>query len=168
MAYLVDGHNLIGAKLIPGIYIDQEDDEARLVAWLRARQPNLRASITVVFDGGVPGGTSLALSGGGVTAVFAARYRTQADDVIVRRVQNASNPSQITVVTGDRDLRRAVSRLGARVMQPADFVQRMNRPRRPPAGRRSSAKIEPKLPKSEVEAWLALFGVTDDEDHDQG
>ncbi|HID35553.1 MAG TPA: hypothetical protein EYP25_13495 [Anaerolineae bacterium] len=168
MTYLIDGHNLIGAELIPGIHIDQEDDEARLVAWLRARQPNLRAPITVVFDGGAPGGTSLALSGGGVTAVFAARYRTQADSVIIRRVQNAPNPSHMTVVTGDRDLRRAVSHLGASVMQPADFVQRMNRPRRPPSVRRSSAKIEPKLPKSEVEAWLALFGVTDDEDHDQG
>ncbi len=166
MEYLVDGHNLIGAGVIPGIDIDQEDDEARLMMWLRARQPNLRAKITVVFDGGVPGGTSLALSGGGVTAVFAARYRSKADPVIINRVSKARNPANITVVTNDADVRRAVRALGAQVMRAEEFVARMRRHPRPPASsaRRGSSKIEPKLPKQEVEEWLRIFGAADEEE----
>lgn len=157
--YLIDGHNLIGQELIPGIALDQEDDEARLVAWLRARQPNLRQKIVIIFDGGIPGGTSLSLSGGGVTAIFAAQQRTNADKVILARVRQARPASTITVVTNDSVLRQAVSSLGAQVMRPHDFVQRLQQiPRRWRKTPDSGGKLEPKLTENEIKDWLLLFG----------
>jgi len=160
--YLIDGHNLIGQGLIPGISLEQEDDEARLVMWLRARQPNLRQKMTVIFDGGIPGGASLALSGGGVTAIFAARRRSNADKVILARVRDAMPVSNLIVVTNDGVLRQAVRSLGAQVMRADEFVQRLQRPsrRRGPSGS-ASPKIEPKLSKQEVDEFMRLFGAED-------
>jgi len=156
--YLIDGHNLIGRGLIPGIALHQEDDEARLVAWLRARQPNLRQKIVVIFDGGIPGGTSSSLSGGGVTAIFAAQHRTNADKVILTRVRQARPASTITVVTHDGVLRQAVSSLGAQVMRPHDFVQRLQQiPRRWRKTSDSGGKLEPRLTENEIKDWLLLF-----------
>jgi len=157
MAYLVDGHNLIGTGLIPGIHLDQEDDEERLVQWLRARQPNLHSKITVIFDGGIPGGTSLTLSGGGVTAVFAARYRSNADQLILSRVRKAPSASSLTVVTNDTTLGQKSRSLGAKWMRPSEFMVRL-RQRRTSPSRRGALKPEPKLSEREVEEWLQLFG----------
>ena len=163
MEYLVDGHNLIGQGLIPGIHLDQEDDEERLVRWLRARQPHLKAKITVVFDGGIPAGTSLALTGGGVTAVFAARYRNKADHVILSRVRQATRPSHITVVTNDWELRQALNPLGVNVIPGAAFIRLLQR--RPTSSPGSSdQKLKPRMSKREVDEWLQLFGASGNED----
>jgi predicted RNA-binding protein with PIN domain len=167
MLYIIDGHNLIGQNLIPGIRIDDEDDEWRLVKWLQARQSNLRAQIVVVFDGGVPGGKDRALSGGGVTAMFAARYHTDADNVILNRVRKAADPKQLTIVTQDGELRAKVARLGANVMRPEAFLERLSRPPRRGRGRTAPIsdddgeapfKEDPRLAEDEVNEFLRLFG----------
>ena len=164
MEYLVDGHNLIGQGLIPGVHLDQEDDEERLVRWLRARQPNLGARITVVFDGGIPGGASPALSGGGVTAVFAARRRSKADDVILGRVRKAARPAQMVVVTEDWELRQAVRARGAQVMRGEAFIRKLHQhPGRTAASDEAAFKEKPRLSGRELDAWLQLFGADDDD-----
>ncbi|NOX63918.1 MAG: hypothetical protein GXP42_18535 [Chloroflexi bacterium] len=157
--YLIDGHNLIGSNAIPGIRLDQEDDEARLVDWLRARQPRLGQSVVVVFDSGIPGGISHALSGGGVTAIFAAQQRHRADAVILKRVQGELLRGHVTVVTNDRVLSEAVRGLGARVMRAQEFVRIAEKRRVKGRKRRSASrpKPEPKPSKREIEEWLALF-----------
>lgn len=162
--YLIDGHNLIGSGSIPGIRLEQEDDEWRLVQWLRARQPRLAQPIVVVFDSGIPGGTSQALSGGGVTAVFAAQYRNHADQVIFERVRRELLRSGVTVVTNDTVLREAVASLGADTMTAAAFVARLQKQRKRRSGQaKRRPQTEPKLPKQEVQAWLELF---EDRDRD--
>jgi len=157
--YLIDGHNLIGSGLIPGIHLAQEDDEARLIAWLRARQPRIRQKIVVVFDGGIPGGLSRSLSGSGVTAIFAAQRRSNADKVILARVREAGPAANVTVVSNDSVLRQAVRSLGAQTMRPAAFVQRLQQPSRRHAAASASPELEPKLSKQEVDEFLRLFGV---------
>ncbi len=158
--YLIDGHNLIGQGLIPGIDLQQEDDEARLVRWLRARQPNLRSKMTVIFDGGIPGGMSLALSGGGVTVIFAAQRRSNADRVILNRVRKAARPQEIIVVTNDADLRAQVQRAGARLMRGDAFIRRLQRPLRQVGP--ASPKEKPNLSKQEVDEFLQMFGAGED------
>lgn len=157
--YLIDGHNLIGSGLISGIDLSQEDDEQRLAAYLRGRQPLLRQPITVVFDGGLPGGQSLELSGGGVTVIFAAQDRSDADTLIRARVRKHKTPAQMIVVSNDGQLCREVQALGAEVLSAAAFLQRLTNPRRRPAPRSPRPQTEPKLAKSEVTAWLREFGV---------
>lgn len=157
--YIIDGHNLIGSGLVPGIDLSQADDEQRLAAFLRGRQPLLRQPITLVFDGGLPGGQSLELSGGGVSVVFAAQDRSDADTIIRERVRKHKTPSRVVVVSNDGQLCRDVQALGAEILSAAAFLQRLANPRRRPAPRSGKPQTEPKLPKSEVTAWLREFGV---------
>jgi predicted RNA-binding protein with PIN domain len=156
--YLIDGHNLIGSGRVPGINLQQEDDEWRLVQWLRARQPRLRQAIVVVFDSGIPGGWSRALSGGGVTVIFAAQQRNRADQIIFERVKRELVRAEITVVTNDTVLREAVGSLGAKTLDISGFMALLEkRSERRPKARARRPQAEPKLPKDEVEAWLKLF-----------
>ncbi len=156
--YIIDGHNLIGSGSVPGINLQQEDDEYRLTQWLRARQPRLGQPVVVVFDSGIPGGWSRELSGGGVTAIFAAQQRNRADQVIFERIQQELVRVDHTVVTNDTVLREAVGSLGAQTARVDEFMalfkKRTNRKRKVRVKRQQA---EPKLPKTEVEEWLRLF-----------
>ena len=155
--YLIDGHNLIGSGILPDVRLDQEDDEARLVGYLRARQPHVGRAITVVFDGGIPGGFSAALSGGGVTVTFAAQNRSDADAIILNRVRRQRTPAQLTVVSNDADLLQAAATLGAKTMRFVDFLALLNKPKRRPGSRPPRPAQEPKPSKAEVQAWINLF-----------
>ena len=158
MPYLIDGHNLIGSGRVPGINLQQEDDEYRLTQWLRARQPRLGQPVVVVFDSGTPGGWSRELSGGGVTVIFAAQQRNRADQVIFERVQQEMVRANYSVVTNDTVLREATGSLGAKTMKVDDFMTLVEkRPKRKRTVRAKRQQTEPKLAKDEVEDWLRLF-----------
>lgn len=157
--YIIDGHNLVGSGLVPGISLDQEDDEWRLVQWLRARQPLLRQPIVVVFDGGIPGGISRGLSGGGVLVIFAASYRTKADKVILDKVREEVIWQNVVVVTNDTVLRQAVRSLKARVLSLNEFMAQLSQRKHRGASHPKRLRTEPKLSKHEVEEWLRLFGA---------
>lgn len=152
--YLIDGHNLIGTGLVPGVHLAQEDDEQRLVDYLRARRERLNRPVVVVFDGGLPGGAAPALSGSGVTAVFAAQYRGDADGIILSRVRQ--NPKTCIVVTNDYELRHGCQALGAQVLTASEFIGLLNRPpRHQPTG--GQPKENPRLSEAEIEEWLRLL-----------
>ena len=155
MPYLIDGHNLIGQ--LHTISLDDPDDEEKLARLLSSYRARTRKAITVVFD---PGG-AFALSKrrqlGGVKIVFAP-YGSNADSVITRRVQKLRNPSEWLVVTSDRELADAVSRLGARVQSAAAFGLDLTG-----SGEASADWRESPPSPDEVDSWLALF-----EGRDQG
>jgi predicted RNA-binding protein with PIN domain len=157
--YLIDGHNLIGTELIPGIRLDQENDEEQLVRWLQARQPLLRRKLVVVFDSGIPAGTSADLSGGAVQAVFAAMRRSNADNVIKNWVRKSPAPQNITVVSDDIDVRETVQRAGADVLGELEFLSLIEKKAAEQAASRTRAQKEkPRLSKEELEDYLQMFG----------
>ena len=157
--YLIDGHNLIGTGLIPGIHLEQEDDEAQLVAWLRARKSYIPGKVVVVFDGGIPGGTSLQLSGGGVTAVFAAQKRTDADTVIRNRARSSKTPKSVIVVTNDAGLRQKLTSTDVALMTARAFVSLIEENQDKQAlARAKSQKEKPHLSGRELDEWMDLFG----------
>ena len=155
MPLLIDGHNLIGK--LPDLHLDDPDDEARLVARLRAycarerkrAKSPLRA--TVVFDHGLPGGRSQALSGGRVKVVFASAGRS-ADQVLLERIREAQDPCGLTVVTSDRSIIAAARARGARVVRSEAFAARLS-------ALTETDEVEQDVPLSpeEVEEWLDLF-----------
>ena len=166
--FIIDGHNLIGSGRVPGVHLSQEDDEWRLVQWLRARRQKVSRSMVVIFDGGIPGGTSMQLSGGGVKVVFAASHREKADALILRRVRQQQRPDRITVVSDDTGVRQAAEGAGVQVMRCVEFTQMLaNRQRRRRSPTRQRPAPEPKLPRAEVDAWLALFTETERYDSPQ-
>ena len=52
MPHIIDGHNLIGAGLLPGIRLGDPDDELQLLEQLRAYRARGGPEMIVFFDSG--------------------------------------------------------------------------------------------------------------------
>ncbi len=149
MPFLIDGHNLIAA--LPDIALDDPDDEAQLVLRLRSWTARERAKAVVVFDGGLPGGPSRTLSGGGLEVVFAARHHSTADRVIQARLRRLRDAGNWTVVSSDREVMESAYAAGARVLSSQAFTDQLARPE-------PFHREKPPAPDSEeVEEWLGIF-----------
>lgn len=149
MPLLIDGHNLIGR--MADLHLDDPEDEAKLVARLRAFAARTGRRITVVFDQGLPGGHSRELSGGGVEVVFAPTGHN-ADGILRERIRRARDPRALVVVTSDREIVAAARARGARVMRAEEFAAQFSTS--PPAvAPKPGAGLSPR----EVEEWLRIF-----------
>jgi predicted RNA-binding protein with PIN domain len=149
--YLIDGHNLIAQ--MPGLSLADPDDEARLVLRLRQYAARKRQKITVVFDHGIPGGGSSALSTGPVKVIFAGSH-TNADRVIQERIREAKTPTNIKVVSSDGEIRRAAEARRAEVITSQEFAQMLEKP--PPREPRHE-RDNIKLSRDEVKEWMRVF-----------
>lgn len=157
MPLLIDGHNLIGSGAFADISLADEDDEAKLVARLRVWRSKAKDRMTVIFDHGITGGRSIALSGAGVNVIFA-RNPQDADELIRRRLRNAAKG--LILVSNDAELRREAALAEVEVWRSDEFVQRMQTPARkkkaaPTA--EAGAESHVNLSEREVDQWLRLF-----------
>lgn len=157
MAYLIDGHNLIGQ--IAGLSLDDPHDEAKLVERLRRFAARRGKRCTVVFDGGLPGGPSRDLSTHSVRVVFA-HGGTTADAIIMERIRRTRDPGSLTVVSADHEIVDAAARRRIHVVAPHQFAQELDAPAITPA---DDTNPNPRLTPDEVDEWLALFGGDADE-----
>lgn len=152
MPFLIDGHNLIGK--LPDISLDDPNDEAQLVQKLAGFVARTRHRCVVVFDHGLPGGTSR-MSSRGVKVVFAS-HRSNADKVIMDRVRRERNPAIWTVVSSDNRVIATAQRYGMQTMRSAQFVSLMQRPPPPPKPSVDEAE-DVRLTPEEVDEWMELF-----------
>jgi hypothetical protein len=157
MPLLIDGHNLIGTGELPGLRLDDPDDEAKLVLRLRAYAARTGQRVTVVFDHGLPGGPSRELSGGGVKVVFASAGHT-ADGILRERIRRTRDPRQITVVTSDQQVVAAAKAHRVRVIPSRAFAAQMQAPPAAPPNEELPLKPEVYPPADEVDEWMHLFG----------
>ncbi|MBX2996892.1 MAG: NYN domain-containing protein [Caldilineaceae bacterium] len=157
MPLLIDGHNLIGANVFEDIRLTDEDDEARLVARLRAWKSRYPGKIEVIFDHGITEGRSSTLSGGGVEVRFA-RNPTDADELIRRRVRHPKK--DLILVTNDAALRQEAERHNVEVWRSDDFIENMFDPPAPKRKPPVNAQADPgdNIPDSDVEKWMRIFG----------
>jgi predicted RNA-binding protein with PIN domain len=147
MPFLIDGHNLIGQ--MPGMSLEDPDDEQKLIELLRAYLVRTDKKGTVFFDRGLPGGG--ARWSNAVLDVRFAPAPKQADDLIRDRLERERNPRGLIVVTADRELAQAAERAGARVRRPVDFARDLT------AGPKTPPKKESGLTEAEVEEWARAF-----------
>lgn len=147
MPFLIDGHNLIGQ--MPGLRLDDPDDEQQLIELLRAYLARARKTGTVIFDRGLPGGAGR-WSTAALEVKFVPRPKT-ADEVIAERLRKARNPNGLIVVTSDAEVARVARQTGAQVRESAAFAREvLTLPAAP-------AKKETGLSAAEVEEWERLF-----------
>ena len=128
MALIIDGHNLIGA--MPDIHLNEPEDEARLLARLRAYRSFSGQDLVVFFDSGdlpAPMGQASNRSSPGVSVRFSRPGQT-ADDAIVAFLQGRPQPGQYAVVTNDVELIWRVQSAGASAVRASDFVTKLARP----------------------------------------
>ncbi|MCU0481352.1 MAG: NYN domain-containing protein [Anaerolineae bacterium] len=152
MSYLIDGHNLIGQ--LPDLALDDPDDEAKLVQRLVGWSARTRRPCTVVFDAGLPGGTSR-MSTQMVRVVFAS-HTSSADKVIIDRIYKEKHPKNWIVVSSDNGVLDIAKRQGMQVLKSSEFARLLERPVpiRPDAGE----EVHVNLSDDEVDEWLKLFG----------
>jgi hypothetical protein len=148
MPLLIDGHNLIGK--LSDLRLDDPDDEAKLVERVRRYCFRHRRRATVIFDRGLPGGTSHRLSSPQVKVIFATSDGT-ADALIKARIRRAQDPVGLLVISSDRAVQAAARRRGARVIPAQEFAVELAAPE--PAGAPSG---KPEAFGS-VEEWLEIF-----------
>jgi predicted RNA-binding protein with PIN domain len=153
MHYLIDGHNLI-AKMA-GVDLGDLNDEAELVLLLRRWTAGCKnRKVTVVFDGGLPGGENRILSTSSVKVVFAPADRS-ADDLLITRIHRLGNPAEYTVVTDDRKVIAEGRQMKASLMSSAKFAQSIES-----VGERDEFVedgSDQELSESEIVEWLGLF-----------
>lgn len=154
MPYLIDGHNLIAR--IPDISLDDPHDEVKLIECLRRFTARKRKRCTVVFDGGLPGGQSRELSTHSVEVVFA-HSGTDADRIIIERIQKARDPASLIVVSADHAIIDTARRCRARVTTPESFAAELSAL---PASGEDDGKPQPS--PGEVDYWLHVFNVDED------
>ncbi|PJF28897.1 MAG: hypothetical protein CUN52_11120 [Phototrophicales bacterium] len=152
MSYLIDGHNLIGQ--LPDLQLDDPDDEAKLVQKLIGWSARTRRQCVVVFDAGLPGGTSR-MSTKSVRVVFAS-HTSSADKVIIDRIYKEKHPKNWTVVSSDNGVLDIAKRQGMQTIKAMEFARLLERPVpiRPDLGE----AVDVKLSADEVDEWLKLFG----------
>jgi predicted RNA-binding protein with PIN domain len=137
MTLLIDGHNLIGTGLVPGVQLGDADEEWLLVQRLRPYAAAKRQAMTVVFDSGLGPPPQWQLSGGGVTVRFAPPG-TEADALIVRLLRASGQPGKVTVVTNDQGLAGQVRAAGGQVRSASQFAAQLA-----PAKTTQTAPAEP-------------------------
>ena len=154
MHWLIDGHNLIGQ--MPNLHLDDPHDEDKLLQYLRRYRARTGHPITVVFDAGYsyrPGQTK---KQGGITVQFAPSGRT-ADQILMRRMRRIKNPQAYMVVTSDRAVQQAATRVGVRTLSSTEFAQQLLSSPEPETDSQADVHLSP----DEVEEWLDLFNQSE-------
>jgi predicted RNA-binding protein with PIN domain len=150
MPYLIDGHNLIPA--VPGLHLDDPEDEAQLAGLLRAFCARTRSRATVFFDRGLLGAGSP--SGGARVTVRFVRPPRTADEAIVAYLARLKGEARNwTVVSSDGEVQRAARRAGARPLTSRAFARLLLSP---PLGP-TEGKPEGPSNKEEVAYWERRF-----------
>ena len=154
MAVLIDGHNLIGK--IPGLRLDDPDDEGKLLVRLRAYRARTGKHLTVYFDPGVSYQSPARRSSGGISIRHAGSGQ-RADDLIIRDLRRHHNTRELTVVTSDHAIQEVARQHNAQVVDAATFAGELSR-----QPEKEDTFDSPPLPEDEIREWLAIFGQSDE------
>lgn len=130
MRFIIDGYNVIKSGLAPeafeGLTLEAQREALLGLIARNSPQGSPNNRVTLVFDGnynismaagprtGSPGGPEVIFTEG-----------ASADEKIEELVLAAGNPSEITIVTNDKGIRRRVGGTGARVMGLEEFMPRL-------------------------------------------
>jgi predicted RNA-binding protein with PIN domain len=153
--FVVDGHNLI--PKIPGIRLEDLEDENRLIDILNEFCRLGRAQVEVFFDGAPNPAAPKKKSG--LTHAHFIRKGLSADDAIIDYVRNQQKPNfQLTVVSSDHRVQFSVKTTGAITMTSEAFAAEMQRVFTSPTALQEQK--EKQLSPREVALWLDEFEKT--------
>jgi len=157
MPYLIDGNNLIFALAEVGPEVNRVGLCELLAGLVTAGQ-----KVRVVFDGpppAPPGGQRIAETG--VTATFCPAG--PADSEIIAAIESDSAPRLLTVVSSDRQIRRAAAKRKCVSVTSEEFARRLSQMLRV-AGEPAGGGGEPHekrngLTADDIRRWLDEFGL---------
>jgi predicted RNA-binding protein with PIN domain len=152
MTYMIDGHNLIGQ--LPDISLDDPNDEALLIQKLIGFCARTGKTCLVVFDYGLPGGSSR-MSTRSVQVVFASG-RSTADRVMMERINKIPDPTGWIVVSSDHDVMSIARKRRMATLHSEEFARLLEAP--PKRVVDAGEAVDVNLSAQEVDEWLDLFG----------
>lgn len=158
MPYLIDGNNLMHSLADVGPQVGRE-------ALCKLLQPLLAQgeSAHVVFDGPEPPpGVARQIERTGVRVTYAAQ-RT-ADEVILKLIAQDTAPKRLTVVSTDKEIRRAAERRRCKAVTSQEFAKKLLHidaaRRRPKPAKSPEFRAKQKgLSEQETRRWLRVFGL---------
>ena len=154
MPYIIDGHNLI--PKVPGLSLQQIDDEQHLVEMLQEFCRRQRKQVEVYFDNAPPGGVR-ARNLGSVTARFV-RQGTTADSAIRRRLANLGRSARNWIVVSSDQAVQAEARAAHAQVIPSETFARLLTQALDDSWVDQGENVETVLNPEEVDDWLQLFG----------
>lgn len=154
MAYLIDGHNLLG--FLSGSGLRDASARAALVGRLDAFQRQTRRRIVLVFDGQPGGGLPARVSD--KFAILFPPEGESADSVIKDRIARSADRRHLIVVSSDREIRAFARAHGAATLPCEAFVREMKPVLRRRREARTLEKPDGAATPLEVELWSEAFG----------
>jgi uncharacterized protein len=152
MTYLIDGHNLI--PKLPGMSLDQLDDEQELINQLAAFSARTSRQVEVFFDQGQV--NSQRDYQRNRVHVHFVRKPMIADTAIISRLLGIGKAARnYTVVSGDHEVQNRARRLGAAILSSAEFAKRLLA--NSGSGEKGGSDSPPEKGKDDIQEWLDLF-----------
>lgn len=160
MPYIVDGHNLI--PRIPGLSLQDIDDENQLVELLQEFCRVSRKKVEVYFDNAPPG--QLKVQKFGLVSAFFVRAGRSADQAIRQKLNRLGNEARNwSVVSSDREVQFAARAARATVIPASIFAEQMlNSIQGSHSG--TDTLEEPAVSPEELDHWMKEFGELDEND----
>ncbi|HON93118.1 MAG TPA: NYN domain-containing protein [Sedimentisphaerales bacterium] len=155
---IIDGNNLLWA-LHEGFGEREITNEVELCRVLSQYFARLGETGQVVFDGAGPSDKSRFDTMDFLEVYFAGFHR-DADSVVQEKILADTAPRHLTVVSNDREIRKAAGERKAKALKSEDFWQQVRQElsRRPPKRREPEEKREG-LTDGETDKWLEAFGL---------
>jgi hypothetical protein len=161
MPFIIDGHNLI--PKIPGLNLSDVDDEMRLVEMLQEYCRLTRKQAEVFFDNAPPG-QPRARNFGSVIARFVRSGQTADQAIRDKLLRLGGEARNWTVVSSDHQV-QAAARAARAAVVPAETFSRQMREILDSSPKISDA-ADKGLTTEEVDDWMKIFGVDQDENLD--
>jgi predicted RNA-binding protein with PIN domain len=154
MPVIIDGHNLV--PKIPGIELDNLDDEIQLIELLLEYCRIRRKQIEVYFDK-APQGHPRVQKHGSVTAFFARPGKTADDEIKGRLVRLERGARNWTVISSDGSIQTAARAARAEVITSEEFARELDMIVHSHSSLDKTQGQE-ELSEEELAMWLELFG----------
>ena len=158
MPYIIDGHNTI--PQIPGLSLQDIDDEMQLVEMLQEFCRLRRKTVEVYFDN-APSGQMRVQKFGRVTAFFPHAGQS-ADQAIQRKLERLGNEARNwNVVSSDREVQAAARAARAKVTPAQDFAEQLLRTV-DTTDISADESEKPAINSDDIDEWLKLFGESNE------
>ncbi|MDH5507064.1 MAG: NYN domain-containing protein [Anaerolineae bacterium] len=157
MPIIIDGHNLI--PHIPGIQLNDLDDEHELVEMLQEYCQRTTKRVEVYFDKAAPGGQRAKVFGR-VTARFVHAGMT-ADTAIANHLKRLGKEARNwSVVSSDNEVNAAARRAQAQTISSAAFAQQIFAALHAD-DKGAAPDLAAPLSAADVDEWMDLFSQAD-------
>jgi len=154
MPLIVDGHNLV--PKIPGINLEDDDDEVRLIELLQTYCRVRRKQVEVYFDK-APYGHPRVQKFGAVTALFARPGKTADDEIKGKMDRLGRSARNWTVVSSDGSVQAAARGARAEVITSDEFAHELEIITKD-TNSLGKSQEQNDLTSEELAMWLELFG----------